>query len=751
MRDPSTLSSNKSAVGSLGSASPITKSNRGRKANAPTSVVATATATATATAIATVPNVKASRGRGRPPKSQGVSRHASDAALAVPAGSPAPSEPVKTTSVPSSGPSPSARGRGRPPKSQAVSKSGGAASSAVPVAQSAAPTNPSSAGAKSPATNTDLPAPRGRGRPPKSQAAAKSKGTPSQPDSAVPSSNIVVNQSSSDPSNESAPPTSRGRGRPPKSQAIPKPASSNTPTGPVSPATPVGSKSGPSESLTNPVSPAPRGRGRPPKSQAFSKSPGGIAQTAPESSVTPAAASSVASEPPSSGPTTPAPRGRGRPPKSPVAVKSAGSTLKSSRSKPTTALAVASVSASKQPNVASTPSTGPDSSIAPETDASNESPTDELLSTKAQVPENTKSSNIKSASTPTRGRKRSAIEVIDLDESGSSSEPQPMKSHRSTDESSIPRPRSKKHRTRRSHALPVYEEIWKEVYLAGTEWDQLQLVYKVDWEFDHLDEALNEGDLVDKKVLLFGATEPQLLKMDANDDKGQVVPIPVIVAVVTEAPPPSQVGLKSVQKAEEEIVPMSDLRMHWQPFRPRNVAHNRTFTPKVLVMQCNERRARLRNMGEADVHRYDYVLPYFFNPEAEADLDVITEVNILVDLEGRQAPLMCVFDFEMDDLDDFVEEQLKENDLDETVHGETLKCAVRDAVRAAKGKIKELKEERKKLIDAISPEERDAIRSMKLIKFYPMNEWPDLSESKSKYINRYYGHANEIRDDFAEA
>lgn len=443
----------------------------------------------------------------------------------------------------------------------------------------------------------------------------------------------------------------------------------------------------------------------------------------------------------------------------PKSLKGATSTKSTTAS---AAVAVATASSSEQLNVESDPASDPNSSTVPEINDSNESRVDEVVPQPRRLPGNSKTEASKAAAAPSRGRKRTSTEAFETP--GPSSQPRSVKpsqasavakpgavkkTQNGTDPVAGARGRKKQRHSKRPHAQPVYEDIWKDIYLAGTEWDQLQLVYRVDWDFGHLDEALNEGDLKDKKVFLFGATEPQLLKMSPSDDKGEVVPIPIIIAVVSEATPPNKVGLKSVQKAEEEIVPMSELRMFWQPFRPSNVAHKRMFTPNVLVMQCNERRARLRNMGEVDVHRYDYVLPYFFNPDLEND-DFRTEVNVLVPLEGLQAPLMCDFDFEMDDLDDFVEEQLKENSLDMETHSEALKNAIREAVRAAKLKIKKQKEDRKKEIDSIPPEEREAIRNTKLIKFYPVNEWPDLSAAKSKYVNRYYGQAHELRDDYAE-
>lgn len=297
---------------------------------------------------------------------------------------------------------------------------------------------------------------------------------------------------------------------------------------------------------------------------------------------------------------------------------------------------------------------------------------------------------------------------------------------------------------KRAPVRPIYDEVWREVYLAGTEWEQLQVVYSIDWDFDHLDDALTDGQLEGKKVYLFGTSEPQLLMRDEKDTKGEVIPVPVIVAVVTDVPPPSTVGVKSVQRTEEEILPMSAMRMGWHAYAPENVQLSRRFKPNVHVLKCNERKARLRNMGEAEVHKYDYVLPYFIRPDQVEDVTVDTVVQVLADLEGRKAPLMCEYDYELDEIDEFLEETLKDNELDAAKHAEPLKKAIIDTVKATKMKYKAEREERKKRIDAISQEARDAIKNMKLLKFYPQNDWPDVSKIKSPFINRYYGRATEV-------
>jgi hypothetical protein len=306
---------------------------------------------------------------------------------------------------------------------------------------------------------------------------------------------------------------------------------------------------------------------------------------------------------------------------------------------------------------------------------------------------------------------------------------------------------AKKPRKARAPPPPEYDEIWRDVYLSGTEWEQQRQVLEYDWDFSHLDEALMTGALKDASLVhLFGATEPQLVVTSEEDATGSVVPIPVVVAVVSSRPPPAVVGIKSVQRTEEEIIPMANLRMSWNARPPDNAPKRNPPKASVFVLKCSERRARLRNMGEAAVHKYDYVLPHIVRPGQDNEGAPDTNVQVLVDnLEGRSNPVMLEFDYEMDELEEFVEEQIGEQELDTDKHAEPLKEAIRAAVKAQKLKHKAEKDARKARLDDISEEERESIANMKLYKFYPSNEedkYPDVTPHKSKYINRYYGQAD---------
>ena len=287
----------------------------------------------------------------------------------------------------------------------------------------------------------------------------------------------------------------------------------------------------------------------------------------------------------------------------------------------------------------------------------------------------------------------------------------------------------------------LYQEVWRDVFFAGTAWHELKQVEEFEWNFDHLDDALNKGgDLQGKQIHLFGVTEPQLVE-------GNVLLVPAIVAVECKHPPPSLVGITSVQRSSEEIIPMSALEMQWHPHVPNLALGRADYKARVHVLKCALRRTRLPRMQEADVRKYDYVLPYILRSDQKDDITLQTELRVFVAIEGRDAPLVLEYDIELDNLDDFIAEQIESNDglTTKKNHDKQIRKAITEAIFDAEHNFAMEKAARKKLIDDMPEELKRSVKQMRLSKFYPRNKSPDLSKFKSKFVNRYYGHANVVR------
>lgn len=133
--------------------------------------------------------------------------------------------------------------------------------------------------------------------------------------------------------------------------------------------------------------------------------------------------------------------------------------------------------------------------------------------------------------------------------------------------------KAKRVKTSKPQSEPEYfedkrnlEDLWVETFPVGTEWDQLDSLYDINWNFSNLENAFEEGGLLSgKKVYLFGCTEPQLV-MHKLENK--VICIPVVVAVLSPFPPSDKIGINSIQREAEEIIPMKPMKMDWVPYIP---------------------------------------------------------------------------------------------------------------------------------------------------------------------------------------
>ncbi|XP_015074048.1 protein HEAT INTOLERANT 4-like [Solanum pennellii] len=286
------------------------------------------------------------------------------------------------------------------------------------------------------------------------------------------------------------------------------------------------------------------------------------------------------------------------------------------------------------------------------------------------------------------------------------------------------------------------EDLWQEVFPVGTEWDQIDMVYQYKWNFSNLEDAFEEGgELHGQKVYLFGCTEPQLLFFQGQS---KVTCIPVVVAVVSPFPPSDKIGINSVQREAEEILPMKQMKMDWVPYIPLEKRESQVerLKSQIFILRCTQRRAGLKHLKLERIKKFEYCLPYFYQPFAEDEIEQSTTVQILFPSEP---PVFCEFDWEFDEpeemADKFIEsEELLADKKDEFVE------YVKQQVKEGKRSNREAREARKKAIQEMSEEAKAAFQSMKFYKYYPVTspDAPDVSQVKSPFINRYYGKAHKI-------
>lgn len=264
---------------------------------------------------------------------------------------------------------------------------------------------------------------------------------------------------------------------------------------------------------------------------------------------------------------------------------------------------------------------------------------------------------------------------------------------------------------------------------------------------------LTEGALAEAKTLhIFGTTEPQLVPIGTNaagEVLTKVVPIPSLVVVVGDGALPDQLGVKSVQMAEETIITMRSQGMEWGPLRSLLPSDADWKRRQVYVLRCKTRRSRARNMSEVDARRYEYCLPYIFLPRLNAvkpgDFD--SNVSILMPTVCNGVQVQCAFDYDWradGDADEYVATQIRDSGWPVEITAE-LAAFVKARVAETKETIKKHRAELKARLDALGAEETARLDGLRFVKYYPQNATPDLSAIRSPYINRYFGRAHEVK------
>ncbi|KAK6922924.1 hypothetical protein RJ641_011228 [Dillenia turbinata] len=263
------------------------------------------------------------------------------------------------------------------------------------------------------------------------------------------------------------------------------------------------------------------------------------------------------------------------------------------------------------------------------------------------------------------------------------------------------------------------EDLWQAAFPVGTEWDQMDLITKFNWNFKNLEMVPFKGEY-------------------------KITVIPVVVAVVSPFPPSDKIGINSVQRETEEIVPMKQMKMDWVPYIPLENRESQVdrLESQIFILSCTQRRAALKHLKIERLKKYEYCLPYFYQPLKEDELEQSTVVPILFPSESK--PVFCEFDWEFDEIEEFTDDQIKDEVISED-QKDAFKEYVKEKVREAKRANREAREARRKALDEMSEETKAAFENMRFYKFYPVQtpDTPDVSGVKAPFINRYYGKAHQ--------
>ncbi|CAI9282270.1 unnamed protein product [Lactuca saligna] len=253
------------------------------------------------------------------------------------------------------------------------------------------------------------------------------------------------------------------------------------------------------------------------------------------------------------------------------------------------------------------------------------------------------------------------------------------------------------------------EDLWKQVFPVGTEWELLDLLSEYKWNFSNLEDAFEEGGVLHgKKVYLFSCTE--------SGGKSRVILIPTVVAVVSPFPPSDKIGVKSVQREKEAILDMKRMKMDWVPYIPLG------------------KWAGLKQLDEYIVSRISDIAYHvnFYHPFKDDDTEQSTIVNIIYSTD--QKPVVCEFDWELDELEEFTDDLIKAEEMSED-QKDAFKEFVKEKVREGKRANREVREKRKNIRESMSEEQKAAFHNIQFYKFYPLNT-PNTQDSEClKMIN----------------
>ncbi|KAG6486200.1 hypothetical protein ZIOFF_054770 [Zingiber officinale] len=197
------------------------------------------------------------------------------------------------------------------------------------------------------------------------------------------------------------------------------------------------------------------------------------------------------------------------------------------------------------------------------------------------------------------------------------------------------------------------------------------------------------------------------------------------LSVDSPIPPSDKIGVKSVQREKEEVIPMKTMKMAWIPYIPLEdrLSQVDRLKTQIFTMACTQRRycnefTFLFDFFCSALKALLMLQCCFWHPSCGDPLDLQslkadededdTVVNIMFPLEP---PIVCDYDWEMYEIEEFTDNLIMEETLSED-------------------KKDEFKQENRP--SKTWTQRREAMENMKLYKFYPVPtlDTPDISHVK---------------------
>ncbi|KAF9613621.1 hypothetical protein IFM89_009447 [Coptis chinensis] len=297
------------------------------------------------------------------------------------------------------------------------------------------------------------------------------------------------------------------------------------------------------------------------------------------------------------------------------------------------------------------------------------------------------------------------------------------------------------------------EDLWKTIFLVGTEWDQFYRLSVQMELFKFRTQCLpvyGEEKVILIPLVVAGNCYLRfsllLIKLVACNTVQEIL----MGLVVSPFPPSDKIGINSVQMEPEEIVPMNQMKMDWVPYIPLAYKDSQVdrLKSQIFILSCTQGRyyclhfashgfcvpvlsvinlvlAALRNLEKERIKKYKYCLPYFYQPFKEDEFEQSTVVDFFFPAEPPVISRTTINNNRV------VDEKVTSGDIIED-QKDDFKNFVREKVKEAKNANREAKEARKKAVEEMSEDTKTAYDSMRFYKFYPVQspDTPDVSSVK---------------------
>ena len=246
------------------------------------------------------------------------------------------------------------------------------------------------------------------------------------------------------------------------------------------------------------------------------------------------------------------------------------------------------------------------------------------------------------------------------------------------------------------------EVDWRQLSFVGAELASIPGILEQPFEFPALEKELKEGVLAHR-------------------------PHPVYLFMVSEPVYPRD--MRTVQRA-------------WVPYVPEaaaDLAFVRGVRVPLVALQWEGRTARTKKMNEEQVHYVEYINPYILLPRLCAKLEKPEVRNVSFTWSYAGKNIDMVYDKDVDTVAEFQDDIIDRYQLTDDAKG-PIKDALKDAFNKARADCDAQWTELQDRLAALSDEQKAALDSAKIYKFYPSSPDIDLTPFRVCYCSLLPSH-----------